>query len=96
MFDGSEAWEDYHQQVLRVRDLNRWCDDEAASFLSLAHLMSRMKDLETPTSQTTPNANTQNTRGRGNGRYNGPRGSCWTCGGVGHHSRQCPTKIHLN
>ena len=35
-FDGSESWESYFQQILRVRNINGWSDEEAADCLSLS------------------------------------------------------------
>ena len=36
LYNGSECWDDYFQQVLRVRALNGWSDQEAANLLSLS------------------------------------------------------------
>ena len=36
IYDGSESWDEYYQQVLRVKSLNGWSDQEAANFLSVS------------------------------------------------------------
>ena len=35
-FDGSQNWDDFYQQVLRIKLINKWGDDEAAMSLSLS------------------------------------------------------------
>ena len=35
-YDGSDSWDDYFQQVIRIRTVNRWDENNAALYLSLA------------------------------------------------------------